>query len=187
MESVIVGKERFTKSERKLYRPECFNDLDLIDKLTELKAYQWQEFPANETLKHIVVVAVDTQTWRVSLARTDVNDDLGPDRVGSFYVDPVAHWDDLCRDIDAGDLDQVLWAMSTRFDPASDIDLIQKAWASKRDPLYLPGNFNNRILIDACIPYDMYLKDTFPPVVDVSPEMRRKILDKFGHLPFPRT
>src|SRR5207302_65812 len=55
-------------------------------------------------------------------------------------------------DVDAGELDQVLWAMCTRFDPNTDIDLIQKAWASKRDPLYLPGNFNNRILIDACIP-----------------------------------
>jgi 4-hydroxy-3-polyprenylbenzoate decarboxylase len=88
-------------------------------------------------------------------------------------------------DIDAGDLDQVLWAMSTRFDPMTDIDIIQKAWASKRDPLYLPGNFNNRILIDACIPYDMKLKGTFPPVVDVSPELRAKIRDKFRNIPFP--
>ena len=44
------------------------------------------------------------------------------------------------EDIDAGDLDQVLWAMCTRFDPLTDVDLVQKAWASKRDPLYLPGN-----------------------------------------------
>ena len=66
------------------------------------------------------------------------------------------------EDIDAGDLDQVLWAMCTRFDPLTDIDMIQKAWASKRDPLFLPGNFNNRILIDACIPYDKKLKGTFP-------------------------
>ena len=62
--------------------------------------------------------------------------------------------------------------MCTRFDPNVDIDLIQKAWASKRDPLFLPGNFNNRILIDACIPYDMKLKGTFPTVVDVSGDMR---------------
>lgn len=88
-------------------------------------------------------------------------------------------------DIDAGDLDQVLWAMSTRFDPVSDIDIIQKAWASKRDPLYLPGNFNNRILIDACIPYDMKLKGTFPPVVDVSPELRAKMREKFRNISFP--
>ena len=78
-------------------------------------------------------------------------------------------------DIDAGDLDQVLWAMCTRFDPYVDIDLIQKAWASKRDPLFLPGNFNNRILIDACIPYDMKLKGTFPVVVDVSADLRATI------------
>ena len=87
-------------------------------------------------------------------------------------------------DIDAGELDQVLWAMSTRFDPNVDIDLISKAWASKRDPLYLPGNFNNRILIDACIPYEMKLKSTFPAVVDVSAGLREKLRAKFPHV-FP--
>jgi 4-hydroxy-3-polyprenylbenzoate decarboxylase len=91
------------------------------------------------------------------------------------------------EDIDAGDLDQVLWAMCTRFDPAVDIDLIQKAWASKRDPLVLPGNFNNRVLIDACIPYDMKLKGKFPRVVDVSPELRAKIRSKFSEIRFPET
>jgi 4-hydroxy-3-polyprenylbenzoate decarboxylase len=85
-------------------------------------------------------------------------------------------------DIDAGDLDQVLWAMCTRFDPKVDIDLVQKAWASKRDPLFLPGNFNNRILIDACIPYDMKLKGTFPPTVDVSANLRAKLRAKFPKL-----
>lgn len=59
MEDVIKGKERFKKLERKLTRPECFNDLDRIEKLTEFKAYQWQEFPASETIKHLIVVAVD--------------------------------------------------------------------------------------------------------------------------------
>jgi len=76
----------------------------------------------------------------------------------------------------------VLWAMCTRFDPKADIDLVQKAWASKRDPLFLPGNFNNRILIDACIPYDMKLKNTFPPVVDVSANLRQKLRTKFPKL-----
>jgi 4-hydroxy-3-polyprenylbenzoate decarboxylase len=90
------------------------------------------------------------------------------------------------EDIDASDLDQVLWAMSTRFDPVTDIDTIQKAWASKRDPLFLPGNFNNRILVDACIPYDKKLKGTFPAVVDVSSDLRAKIRAKFPQLPFPK-
>ncbi len=30
--------------------------------------------------------------------------------------------------------------------------------------MVLPGNFNNRILVDACIPYDRKLKGTFPAV-----------------------
>ena len=86
------------------------------------------------------------------------------------------------EDVDAGELDQVLWAMCTRFDPKTDIDLIQKAWASKRDPLFLPGNFNNRILIDACIPYDKKLAGTFPVVVDVSQDLRGKLKAKFPHI-----
>jgi 4-hydroxy-3-polyprenylbenzoate decarboxylase len=86
------------------------------------------------------------------------------------------------EDIDAGEFDQVLWAMCTRFDPLTDTDIIQKAWASKRDPLYLPGNFNNRILVDACIPYDKKLSGAFPVTVDVSHDLRGKLKAKFPHI-----
>ena len=85
-------------------------------------------------------------------------------------------------DIDASDMDHVLWAMCTRFDPMSDIDIMQKEWSSKRDPMVLPGNFNNRVLIDACIPYDRKLKGQFPTVVDVSLELRAKLKAKWGHI-----
>jgi 4-hydroxy-3-polyprenylbenzoate decarboxylase len=83
------------------------------------------------------------------------------------------------EDVDCSDLDQVLWAMCTRFDPISDIDVIQKAWSSGRDPMSLPGNFNNRILIDACIPYDRKLRGTFPKVVEVTAERRAQLKAKF--------
>ncbi len=33
-------------------------------------------------------------------------------------------------DVGAGELDEVLWAMRTRFDPQVDIAVIQKAWVS---------------------------------------------------------
>ncbi|MFQ5683949.1 MAG: UbiD family decarboxylase [Candidatus Binatia bacterium] len=85
-------------------------------------------------------------------------------------------------DIEASDLDQVLWAMGTRFDPVTDIDVVQKAWSSGRDPMVLPGNFNNRILIDACIPYNRKLRGNFPPVVDVSMELRAKLKTKWKQL-----
>jgi 4-hydroxy-3-polyprenylbenzoate decarboxylase len=84
-------------------------------------------------------------------------------------------------DIDPSNITQVLWAMTTRFDPVEDIDLIRKAWSSGRDPMVLPdtGNFNNRILIDACIPYGRLLKGDFPPVVAVSPELTKKLTEKW--------
>ncbi|MBI2358371.1 MAG: UbiD family decarboxylase [Deltaproteobacteria bacterium] len=83
------------------------------------------------------------------------------------------------EDIDCSDLEQVLWAMCTRFDPITDIDIIQKAWSSGRDPVVLPGNFNNRILVDACISYDRKLRGKFPRVVEVSAELRAKLKAKF--------
>ena len=86
------------------------------------------------------------------------------------------------EDIDPSDMNQVLWAISTRFDPVIDVDIMQRAWSSGRDPMVLPGNFNNRILIDACIPYDQKLKGTFPAVVDVSPELRQKLRAKYRDL-----
>ncbi len=72
--------------------------------------------------------------------------------------------------------------MGTRFDPVTDIDIIQKAWSSGRDPMSLPGNFNNRILIDGCIPYDKKLRGAFSTVVDVSPELRAKLKKKWGKI-----
>ena len=79
-------------------------------------------------------------------------------------------------DIDAGDLDPgVVGDVHALPIPTPTSIWCRKAWASKRDPLYLPGNFNNRVLIDACIPYDAPLKGTFPPTVDVSANLRTKL------------
>ncbi|MEA2638810.1 MAG: hypothetical protein QOF51_204 [Chloroflexota bacterium] len=85
-------------------------------------------------------------------------------------------------DVDCSDIDQVMWAMCTRFDPMNDVDLEQKAWSSGRDPMVMPGNFNNRILIDACIPYDRKLRGTFPHVVDVNPEMRAMLRARYADI-----
>jgi len=41
-----------------------------------------------------------------------------------------------------------------------------------------------RVLIDACIPYDKKLAGSFPKVVDVSPELRAKLRQKFARV-FP--
>ena len=61
----------------------------------------------------------------------------------------------------------------------TDIDIVQKAWSSGRDPMFLPGNFNNRILIDACMPYNRKLKGEFPKVVEVPESVRAQLKAKF--------
>ena len=58
-------------------------------------------------------------------------------------------------DIDPTNIDDVLWAMGTRSDPARDCDLIKGAWGGPLDPALggEGGGLNSRLLIDACRPY----------------------------------
>ncbi len=88
------------------------------------------------------------------------------------------------EDIDPSDIDQVMWALTTRFDPVEDIDIIRKAWSSGRDPLVIPehGNYNNRILVDACIPYHRKMAGDFPHVVEVSDQLKKKLMEKWKAL-----
>jgi UbiD family decarboxylase len=77
-------------------------------------------------------------------------------------------------DIDPTDLGAVMWAVATRSDPATDIDLIRQTWGSLGDPQFVTygganpagAPFNSRAIVDACIPFDH--KDDFPPPVETS-------------------
>jgi 4-hydroxy-3-polyprenylbenzoate decarboxylase len=83
-------------------------------------------------------------------------------------------------DIDPTDLDQVVWAMCTRCDPAEDIDLIRRTWSGPLDPRLPKGvPWNSRAIVDACRPYEM--RGDFPPVVRSSAELREQVLRKFEH------
>lgn len=81
-------------------------------------------------------------------------------------------------DVDPTNLEEVIWAMCTRTDPAEDIDIVRRAWSGPLDPRLPKGTtWNSRGLIDACRPYDM-LKD-FPPVVRASDGLRERVRAKF--------
>ncbi len=85
-------------------------------------------------------------------------------------------------DIDYTDLNDVVWAMCTRCDPAADIDIMRKSWGGRVDPLLVDKTlpYNSRALIDACIPFER--KDDFPPLAEASPELLARTAAKWAHI-----
>jgi UbiD family decarboxylase len=82
-------------------------------------------------------------------------------------------------DIDPSDLEQVIWAMSTRTDPATDIEILHRSWGSKLDPMLPEGAplFNSRAVIDACRPWERL--GTFPKVAESDPGFLREIHERW--------
>ena len=87
-------------------------------------------------------------------------------------------------DIDPSNTDDVIWAMSSRSDPATDIDIIRRCWSGPLDPIIHPTKkgFNSRAIIDACRPYE-WMKD-FPPVAESSKEVLDATAKKWGKILF---
>src|SRR6266508_6770875 len=85
-------------------------------------------------------------------------------------------------DIDPTNLEEVMWAVSTRSDPAEDIEIMKKSWGSKADPMLRDQRrpYNTRAIIDACRPYE-WIKE-FPRVAQSSPAFLRSIHDKWSDL-----
>ena len=84
------------------------------------------------------------------------------------------------EDIDAGDLDQVLWAMCTRFDPREGMEVLRGCWSTALDPMaYGPEDPRNaRIVIDATRPWSR--RETFPIEARSSKELDAHIRQKFA-------
>jgi len=90
------------------------------------------------------------------------------------------------EDIDPLNLEEVLWAMCTRSDPAESIDIIQRAWSTPLDPRIPPTkrrekNFtNSRALIDATRPWEW--KDEYAPINVPPREAREAAHQRWGYL-----
>jgi 4-hydroxy-3-polyprenylbenzoate decarboxylase len=89
-------------------------------------------------------------------------------------------------DIDVSNLEELIWAMVSRSDPATSIDIIHNAWSTALDPRIHPDDkakgklTNSRAIIDATRPYEW--RDRFPVVNMPSLETKRKAREKFSYL-----
>ena len=94
-------------------------------------------------------------------------------------------------DIDPTDLGEVMWAVATRSDPATDIDVIRQTWGSLVDPQFVTyqsadpagAPFNSRAIIDACIPFDH--RHHFPAPVTTDPALVRDVRARWPWLDAP--
>jgi 4-hydroxy-3-polyprenylbenzoate decarboxylase len=89
-------------------------------------------------------------------------------------------------DIDPSNVDDVLWAIGTRCDPAETIDIARGAWSSALDPRVDPvnkarGNYTSgRAVIDACRPF--HWAEGFPAVSTVSDALRAETEARWAHV-----
>jgi UbiD family decarboxylase len=87
-------------------------------------------------------------------------------------------------DIDPSNLQEVMWAVATRTDPAVDIDIIRRGMGSKNDPMFVAYQYDaplsSKAIIDACRPWDRLAE--FPPVAEASKELQEKTRAKWKDL-----
>jgi len=89
-------------------------------------------------------------------------------------------------DIDPSNLADVMWAVTTRCEPAEGIDIVRNAWSSALDPRIPPQDkergvtAHSKAIIDACRPFSWL--DKFPPTSALSPDEAREIERKWGRL-----
>ncbi len=87
------------------------------------------------------------------------------------------------EDIDPSNQEDVLWAMATRCDPASSIEIVDGCWSTPLDPVLSPSKkaagdlTNSRAIILACKPFH-WMKD-FPRVNRASDVLRAAVREKW--------
>ena len=82
-------------------------------------------------------------------------------------------------DIDITDTNEVLWAICTRSDPATSVDLLRRCWSGPLDPIIQPGQkgFNSRMIIEAVRPWEW--RDKFPATSAITDETRKEYASKW--------
>lgn len=91
-------------------------------------------------------------------------------------------------DIDPSNNEDVIWAISTRSDPATDIDILRHCWSNPLDPMISAADkdrkrlWNSRAIINACRPWDRLQANDFPPVAEATPALLQATKKKWAWL-----
>ncbi|HEY7163278.1 MAG TPA: UbiD family decarboxylase [Candidatus Binatia bacterium] len=97
-------------------------------------------------------------------------------RSGAYLGRYVVVVDD---DIDITNSEEVLWAISSRSDPAESIEILRRTWSGPLDPR-IPrdeAGHNSRAVVDATRPYEW--REKFPKVSGPSRELKQSVAEKW--------
>jgi UbiD family decarboxylase len=89
------------------------------------------------------------------------------------------------EDVDPTDINEVMWALSTRCHPAEDIDVLRNTWSTALDPSqYSPEDrpYGSKALINACKPH-RYIKQ-FPPTTLLRREVYERVAARWAEFGF---
>jgi 4-hydroxy-3-polyprenylbenzoate decarboxylase len=89
------------------------------------------------------------------------------------------------EDVDPSNINQVLWAMSTRCNPVEDIDILRQTWSTWLDPTQNPPDerpYGSKALINACMEH-RYLKQ-FSKRTKVRRSVYEQVAARWGRLGF---
>jgi 4-hydroxy-3-polyprenylbenzoate decarboxylase len=91
---------------------------------------------------------------------------------GAYYTKWIIAVDE---DVDPTDMDQVIWAMSSRCNPIEDIDLLRNTWSTWLDPTQNPPEerpYGSKALINAC------KEHRYLPVFSKRTALRKEVYDQ---------
>jgi UbiD family decarboxylase len=91
---------------------------------------------------------------------------------GAYYTKWIIAVDE---DVDPTDMDQVIWAMSSRCNPIEDIDILRNTWSTWLDPTQNPPEerpYGSKALINAC------KEHRYLPVFSKRTALRKEVYDQ---------
>jgi 4-hydroxy-3-polyprenylbenzoate decarboxylase len=100
----------------------------------------------------------------------------------AYYTKWIIAVDD---DVDPTDMNEVMWALSTRCHPAEDIDIIRRTWSTGLDPSQFEMErrpYGSKALIDACKPH-RHLKE-FPQTTLLRRGVYERVAARWAELGF---
>ncbi len=154
---------------------------DVLDKQLPGVRGVWRMNAARGPLMIVISLKQQYPGHAKAAATLAAADSRGAGTMGRFIVI-------VDDDIDPSNISEVLWALGTRCDPETSIDIIGGCQCNVSDPMLSPekkesGDITtSRAIIYACKPYTWI--ERFPTPIKSSPEVLRKVKEKWGNILF---